>query len=422
MIDTASLRRRPVPIDRSSDRRVVVAAIVIAFGYLVASAMAVFLDPAIRRGIWLPLHLALAGGASTAIAGVMPFFSAAFAAAPPTDARLRSTAVSLVAGGALAMVVGVTGGVASVAVAGGLAFIAGIVLTATATVRPLRAALGPSRGLITEGYAVGLSLIALGAVLGTLYLAGWAPIMGAWAQFRPAHAWLDLVGFASLVIATTLLHFFPTVIGARIANDRAARVTVVGLGGGGAVVALGFVVASDLVVRVGALSALAGAVALAVYAARVWPRRGRWTTDRGWHRFAMGGLISAIAWFEVGMAIAVARALAFGADPSGWSLAAVAAPLIVGWAGISILASATHLVPAIGPGDALAHARQRVVLGRAAAIRLVALDLGVAGLALGLPLDIPALAIGGSAAIVAVVGGTTALLIRALVETPASRA
>ena len=35
---------------------------------------------------WLPLQLALAGAASTAIAGVMPFLSAAFAAAPPTDA------------------------------------------------------------------------------------------------------------------------------------------------------------------------------------------------------------------------------------------------------------------------------------------------------------------------------------------------
>ena len=29
-----------------------------------------------RLGLWLPLHLALAGGASTAIAGVLPFFVA----------------------------------------------------------------------------------------------------------------------------------------------------------------------------------------------------------------------------------------------------------------------------------------------------------------------------------------------------------
>jgi hypothetical protein len=116
------------------------------------------------------------------------------------------------------------------------------------------------------------------------------------------------------------------------------------------------------------------------------------------------------------MAIAAARAMAFGADPSGWSLGAVAAPLIVGWAGIAILASATHLVPAIGPGDAQAHARQRVVLGRAAGLRLGALDVGVAGMAVGLPLGLPWLAIAGTVAVLAGVGVTTLLMFRALLS------
>jgi hypothetical protein len=49
----------------------------------------------------VPLHLALAGGATTAIAGVMPYFTSAFAAAPPTDRWLRMAAVGAVALGAL---------------------------------------------------------------------------------------------------------------------------------------------------------------------------------------------------------------------------------------------------------------------------------------------------------------------------------
>ena len=64
-------------------------------------------------------------------------------------------------------------------------------------------------------------------------------MVGLWAYLKPAHAWLNLVGFVSLVIATTLLHFFPTVIGARIRRSRVAYATVIGLALGASLVALG---------------------------------------------------------------------------------------------------------------------------------------------------------------------------------------
>src|ERR1019366_10769324 len=93
-----------------------------------------------------------------------------------------------------------------------------IVLTGIAALRPLGQGLCPSRGLVTQGYVVALAEVGLGASIATLYLAGWAPVVAAWARLMPAHAWLNLIGFVSLVIATTLLHFFPTVIGGRIAR------------------------------------------------------------------------------------------------------------------------------------------------------------------------------------------------------------
>lgn len=142
--------------------------------------------------------------------------------------------------------------------------------------------------------------------------------------------------------------------------------------------------------------------------------RGRWTTDQGWHRFAMLGLASAIAWFEVGIAIAAGRVLAWGADPGSWSLDVIAVPLVIGWAGLAVLASATHLIPAIGPGDPATHGRQRTLLGRAATVRLAALDVGVAALTVGLPLRIdPLLAVGA----LATVGGfaATAIVLAAAV-------
>jgi hypothetical protein len=410
MIDPTRLRRRPTSIDRSGDRWVALGAIAIAVGFLVLAGLAGSLPAATRRGIWLPLHLALAGGAATAIAGIMPFFAAAFSAAPPSDPRLRWTAVVGVAAGALGVSVGVVASATGLAVAGGVAFVTGTALTGLATALPLRRALGPSRGIVTLGYLVALGEVGVGATLATLLLAGWPPVVEAWARLKPAHGWLNLVGFVSLVIATTLLHFFPTVIGARIAGHPSARLTVTGLAVGAPVVALGYAVSSDLLARLGAVVALAGALALVAYTRRIWPTRGRWTTDPGWHRFAAGGLVSAIVWLVVGMAIAVGRTLAFGADPVLWSADAIVGPLVVGWAGAAVLASATHLVPAVGPGDPAIHARQRAILGLAAGTRLTMLDLAVAALSVGLPLGHTAVtAVGALLGVVAF--GSTAILI-----------
>jgi nitrite reductase (NO-forming) len=421
VIAPSALRKRPAIIDRSGDRWVAVGAIGIAVCFLVGAIATLVLPVDVRHGAWLPLHLALAGGATSAISGVMPFFSAAFAAAPPSDIRLRWSALGAVAGGAVGAAIGVSASVPGLAACGGIGFIVGIILTGTVTVRPLRGALGASRGLVTEAYVVALAEVAVGVTLATLFLAGWPPVAESWLRLKPAHAWLNLVGFVSLVIATTLLHFFPTVIGARIASHPSARVTVVGLAAGAPIVALGYVASSDLIARIGALGTLAGAGGVAVYAARVWPTRGRWTTDRDWHRFAMAGLISAAVWFEVGMAVLAGRVLIFGAAPAAWSIEAVVAPLVAGWVGLAVLASATHLLPAVGPGDPIAHGRQRALLGRAAVVRLASLNLGVVALSLGIPLGASMLVAGGGFLAGSAFVATAALLARAVtlgVRTP----
>jgi nitrite reductase (NO-forming) len=410
VIDPTALRRRAEPIDRSSDRLVALTSIAIAVAYLLAAAITMLLPAADRIGAWLPLHLALAGGATTAIAGVMPFFVAAFAAAPPSDARLRSAAVGSVAIGAGAVAAGVGGAIAVLAVVGGVGFLAGIVLTGAATVRPLQHALGPSRGMVTRGYLLALVEVAVGATLATLFLAGWPPVVEAWARLKPAHAWLNLVGFVSLVIATTLLHFFPTVVGARISVRPSARLTVGGLASGAALVALGFALGTDVLVRLGALAVLAGSTALAVYAGGTWQTRATWTTDPGWHRFATGGLVSSIAWFEIGIAVAAGRLLVVGAASAGWAVDAAMGPIVFGWMGLAIVASASHLVPAIGPGDPLVHGRQRTILGRAAASRLGLIDVGVAVTSLGLVLGLGPPVVIGAASMVVGFGATAGLL------------
>ena len=410
------MRSPRMAVDRRADRTVAMTAISLAIGFLVLAVLTAFLPVADRAGLWLPIHLALAGAAATAIAGVMPFFSAALATSRPVDARLRWASVLAVSLGAAGVTLGFVNGALTFSAVAGVVFSLGAACVAYATLMPLRRGLGPKGGIVAVGYLAALGMVIAGAILATLYLAGWPAIREAWSYLKPAHAWLNLVGFVSLIIATTLLHFFPTVVGARIARVPAAYATTLGLAGGASLVALGFVLHSDIIARIGALLVAVGAVALAVYAAQTWQTRARWTGDFGWHRFAMGGLMSAITWFEVGILLAVSRVFVDGAQPSAVSMDALAGPLIVGWMGLSVLASATHLVPAIGPGDPFEHARQRVLLGHWATPRLVAADLGVAGVTGGLIFAVDSLTGGAMLLVAASLGLTAVLLIAAVLS------
>jgi hypothetical protein len=401
-------------VDRRADRLVAVSTVVIALAFLAAAVLATFLPADQRVGLWLPLHLALAGAASTIIAGVMPFFSAAIGAAQPVDARLRWTSVLLVAGGAALVTVGYTRGADAVAVLGGLAFIGGSLTVGYATVAPWRRGLGPRGGIVALGYGAAVVMVVIGALLGTLYLAGVEVVLEAWARLRPAHAWLNLAGFVSLIIATTLLHFFPTVVGARIQRVPAAYLTVTGLAAGAFTVALGFAAGLDLLVRAGAVLVAAGAAGLTLYAVLVWRTRNAWHTDPGWHAFAIGGLVSAIAWFDLGVLLSAGRLLAEGATPAAVDASLLAGPFVAGWLGLAILASATHLVPAIGPGDAAAHTAQRRLLGRGWLPRLAGLDAGVAMLTIGLATGLEAATTVGLVLFGLVLAATAAILLAAV--------
>ena len=413
MIDPTSLRRRAPAIDRSSDRVVAVSAIAVAVAFLVAALLSVLLPAVDRHGAWLPLHLALAGGATTAIAGVMPFFAAAFAAAPPSDARLRFAAVTAVAVGALGASIGVVAPSAVGAGIGGSLFVAGVALTGVATIRPLGRALGPSRGLVSRGYVIALTEVAAGALLATLYATGWAPLVTSWASVKPAHAWLNLVGFVSLVVATTLLHFFPTVIGARIVVRPSARLTVGGPGR-----------------RCSARRARAGR-RLGRRCSDRGARRGRRVRgDRGQRRpdLADEGALDdrpRLAPLRDGQPDRVAGVVRGGhgdrrrARPRRrfrrrrWAVEAVGGPLVAGWVGLAILGSASHLLPAVGPGDPATHARQRRLLGRFAGTRLLVANAGVAGIAIGWPLHLEVVAAVGAALLALGLGSTAVLLVGA---------
>ena len=380
-------------IRRGDDRRATFAGVLVAALFLALGAASAALSIAHGSGsAWPALHLVLAGAAGTAIASVLPFFTAALAQVAPAAGAIRIGAITLIAGGALGVTIGVSVPLTSLAVLGGCAYLGGLGLTAVAAFLPLRKRLGGRSGLVPMAYGIALVQVAIGVSLATAMVAGWAPVVANWASLKPAHAWLNVFGFLSVVVAATLLHLAPTVAGTRIRPRPSARIALFGLMAGAPLVALGFATGSDSVARIGALIELSGGVALAFHAAAVQRDRGRWTSDLGWHRFAGLSLLAAPVWFLVATSIAVWRVLEFGAVPGAWSVAAIGVPLVLGWTAQVIIGAWTQLVPAIGPGDQFAHAAQRRRLGRWGTVRVLAWNGAVAILTVGLLAELDVIA------------------------------
>jgi hypothetical protein len=81
---------------------------ILSRAWVVAAGASLLLPPRDRLGFWLPIHMALAGGAATAIAGAVPDFTAALCAG-----RRRGWAwvpIALFSAGAAGIAIGLPAG------------------------------------------------------------------------------------------------------------------------------------------------------------------------------------------------------------------------------------------------------------------------------------------------------------------------
>lgn len=401
--------RRPLPmveplqakgagISRIVDRRIAFGGIAVAAVYLALAVASLLLPAATRLGSWVPLHLALAGAATTAIAALLPFFAAALVVAPPARPAIRIGGITLVAIGAGAVIAahGYASGQAYPAVLAGGTFLGGLGLVGLAALTSVRRANGPRRVLVERAYGLALANVAVGATIAILLIGGNPSVGGAWGMLKPAHAWLNLVGFAGLVVQATLLHLAPTIAGARIRTRTSARIAVIGIAAGAPMIAFGFIAGIDLAARSGALAVLAGGLAAATHGLMIHrdPGRGIWTTDTGWHRFTSGSVLLGQIWLGLGLALAATRVIVLGATPASWVMTLIVGPLVIGGALQILIGAMAHLAPTVGPGDPVRHASQRRLIGRWASVRLVLLNVGAAGVAVGFGLGS---ALGGGA-------------------------
>jgi len=366
--------RTPGPVDDRrrgglDERGVLRIGLVLIAGF-VAAAVASLL-PAARSGHWGGLHLVLAGGALVAVGTFMPHFGVTLAGAAPEPARLRLGGVVALASGAVLVVGGVLAQVAGIAVAGATLLWLGLGITAWTALRPGRQPLARRHPIAQAAYAVALLEVAIGIGLPVLLLLGWEPAVAGWARLKPAHVWLNLFGFMSLTMSATLVYLYPTVLAARI-RVHSSLVAMVG-GGivGPPLVAAAAVIDNHPLGIVGAVITVSGAIGQLAYAADVWGRRGRWTTDAGWHRLTSWHFTAAMAWYLAAVAAAAIGIIRDGPAPAGWSLGALGIPLVAGWVLQVLVGAWSHLLPAVGSTDPAGRARQRAVLGFAARPRLL---------------------------------------------------
>lgn len=161
-----------------------------------------------------------------------------------------------------------------------------------------------------------------------------------------------------------------------------------------------------------------GALGQVAYAVDVYRRRGRWTTDSGWHQATIGHLSAGIAWYPLATATALVGLVRDGPAPPGWGLGALGIPLVAGWALQVLVGAWTHLLPAVASIEPARRAQQRRLLGRLAVPRVGVWNAAVLVAWLGLGLGWLPVALAGIMIFSLVVAGSVGLVLSALLIAP----
>src|SRR3990170_1163654 len=274
--------------------------------WLTLAAVSLLLPEADRIGVWLPLHLALAGAVSTAISGAMQNFVLALTASPtPPEPVIVAQFVLVTAGAAVIALERILGHELGVAL-GGMLFLLGMALLGWIVLRARRRSLHKRHALPLTMYAAAIVAILVGGTFGAV-VGGGAVEDETWLGLRQAHMTVNVLGWVSLTIAGTLVTFLPTVLRIRMPTWH-GWATVGLLVGGLAAIATGIAIRIEPLAGLGGVTYAAGALGVAWLVVKVMRTPRTWPVP-----IAAKHLLLAIAWFEVG-ALALAVALVRGLD------------------------------------------------------------------------------------------------------------
>jgi nitrite reductase (NO-forming) len=223
-------------------------------------------------------------------------------------------------------------------------------------------------------YLAAVTAVVVGGAFGAAV--GGGGVTGqAWLALRRAHLTVNVLGWAGLTIAGTLVTLLPTVLRIRMPPWH-GRAT-------GAVLALGVAaIAAGLATEWTPLAAAGGAAFAAGALGIVWMVVTVLRTPRRWPvPVAAKHLLLATGWFAVG-AIALAVALAGGVDSFARFRDVYLAVFVAGWVLQTLLGAWQYLLPMAHPGHPEDRRRQLAAIEFGGSLQIAALNAGVALLAL----------------------------------------
>jgi hypothetical protein len=133
-----------------------------------AAALSLALPVSWRLGLWLPLHLTLAGAISTAISGAMQNFMLAMTATPsPPDRLVRSQFVFVNVGVAM-IAIGMPTSTRWLTAAGGAAFVGAMAILGWMLRSAWRRSLNRRHVMPIAAYSAAIVFVVIGATLGAL--------------------------------------------------------------------------------------------------------------------------------------------------------------------------------------------------------------------------------------------------------------
>ena len=346
-----------------------------ARAWLTAAGLSLLLPASARLGWWLPLHLTLAGAISAAISGAMQNFALTLTSTPAPPIAVVVVQFALVNAGVALLAVGYPAELGAMVVLGGASFVGAMVLLGWVVWRAWRIALNKRHPLPLAMYGAAIAAVLAGGTLGAIVGSRTLHDPTVWLGLRQAHLTLNVLGWVSLTIAGTLITLLPTVLRVRMPSWHGTTSAAL-LAGGSATIAIGLGVRLAPVAAVGGFAYALGALGVAWLAARAMSTPRTWPVAITAKHFVFG-----VAWFVVG-SVALALAVARGLD----AFAAFRAPYLVafvgGWAVQVLLGAWLYLLPMARPGHPDERRRQLTVTELGGRLQLVALNAGLALMAL----------------------------------------
>lgn len=337
--------------------------------WLTAALLSLALPSTWRFGLWLPVHLVLAGAVATAISGAMQNFALALTAGAGPGGRIVRLRAGLMVAGVAAIAVGVPRGLSWLTALGGASFLIAMALLGHVLWRAWHRSLLRRHPVPMAAYGSAIGFVLVGGLLGALLGTGVVG-PGAWAAVRRVHLTLNVLGFASLTVVGTMVTLLPTLLRAKIPPWR-GRLTVGLLAAGPALLALGDLAGVRAVYLAGAMAEAAGALTVVAFVVSAFRVPRAFAVPIGAIHLAAG-----VGWFVAGT-VAVAWAARRGPEGFDAIRGSFLAMFVGGWLVQVLLGAWSYLLPMARPGHPDERRRQLAVAETGARFQVAAANGGL---------------------------------------------